>query len=87
MPPRGPGPVRLRAFDPADAAVVAGWSASAAETRQWCSLNEVSAEVVAGWGTRADVRADGLHDGDGDGLVGYGELWRTTRRARSSWPG
>lgn len=63
----------LRAFETSDAAVVAGWSGSAEESRRWCSRDQVSAEAVAGWAVAPDVVAyaaveEGL-------LVGYGELW------------
>lgn len=64
---------RLRPFDPADAAVVAGWAGSADEVEQWCSRRSVSAEVVAGWAAQPGVAAYGLVD---DGvLIAYGELW------------
>ncbi len=53
--------------------MVAGWPASAAETRMWCGLDEVTAETVAGWTAQPDVVAYALEDA-GE-LVGYGELW------------
>lgn len=65
--------MELRAYEPADAAVVAGWPASAAETRMWCGLDEVTAATVAGWAAQPDVVAYGLVDA-GE-LIGYGELW------------
>jgi ribosomal protein S18 acetylase RimI-like enzyme len=64
--------VRLRPFEPADAAVVAGWAA-ATDVRQWCSRTTVSTSDVAGWVGQPDVEAYGLLDGGA--LVAYGELW------------
>jgi ribosomal protein S18 acetylase RimI-like enzyme len=66
--------MRLRGFEPGDADTVAGWPESAEECRRWCSRDAVSAEVVAGWATTADVYAYTLVEGEE--LVGYGELWR-----------
>ncbi len=65
--------MELRAYEPGDAAVVAGWPASADEVRLWCGRDEVTAETVAGWAAQPDVVAYGLVDA-GE-LVGYGELW------------
>ncbi|GII05424.1 GNAT family N-acetyltransferase [Planobispora takensis] len=67
--------MELLPFDPAHAAVVAGWAASSREVAMWCGHEgfPLSPEVVAGWGTAEDVRARTLVE-DGD-LLGYGELW------------
>jgi [ribosomal protein S18]-alanine N-acetyltransferase len=68
--------VRLRPFDPAEAALVASWAVSADEVRAWCSRPEerVPAEVVASWSAQDDVEALVL-EGAGGAAVGYGELW------------
>ena len=45
--------MQLRPYEPADAAVAAGWAASAAETRMWCGLAEVElARIVVAPGRR-----------------------------------
>ncbi|GIH96976.1 GNAT family N-acetyltransferase [Planobispora siamensis] len=65
----------LLPFDPAHAAVVAGWAASSREVAMWCGHRgfPLPPEVVAGWGTAGDVRARMLvQEGT---LLGYGELW------------
>jgi ribosomal protein S18 acetylase RimI-like enzyme len=65
--------VELRAYEPEDAAVVAGWAGSPEDTWRWCSRREVTAADVAGWAAQPDVVAYGLVDGSE--LVAYGELW------------
>lgn len=65
--------MELRAYEPGDAAVVAGWAGSPEDVWRWCSRREVTAADVAGWAARPDVAAYGLLE-DG-ALVGYGELW------------
>ncbi|WP_377640799.1 GNAT family N-acetyltransferase [Oryzobacter terrae] len=59
-----------------DATVVAGWSTSARETAQWCSVprHPVGADVVTGWWTEPDVEPWLLLDSLGT-PVAYGELW------------
>jgi ribosomal protein S18 acetylase RimI-like enzyme len=65
--------VELTVFEASHAAAVAGWSRSAEECRRWCSRDEVSPEVVAGWSAAADVAAYvGIEEGQ---PVAYGELW------------
>ena len=68
---------RLVAPSEGDAAIVAGWSASAEEARRWCSVAEhpFPVERVRGWWTEADVRPWLLVEGPDDRPVGYGELW------------
>ncbi len=67
-------PLRLRAFDPIAAGVVAGWGGSDEETRRWCGRPApVTSDMVAGWAGEEGVQPYGLyHD---DRLVGYGEAW------------
>jgi ribosomal protein S18 acetylase RimI-like enzyme len=56
-------------------AVVASWSRSAEEAVMWCGEREfpVSAQRIADWHQRDDVRAHLLMAGETP--VGYGELW------------
>jgi GNAT superfamily N-acetyltransferase len=67
-------PLRLRAFDPSAAEIVAGWAESEEETLRWCGrAAPVTPDVVAAWSHEAGVQPYGLyHD---DRLVGYGEAW------------
>ncbi len=60
-------------FDRRSAAVVAGWAGNRDESMLWCSLPEVTADVVVEWSRRDDVEAFVLHE-DGQ-PVGYGEIW------------
>jgi ribosomal protein S18 acetylase RimI-like enzyme len=64
----------LKPFDPAYAAVVAGWGGSPREVSMWCGLREcpVPASAVLGW--QAGDVAGHLLFADGE-PVGYGELW------------
>ncbi|NJP31328.1 GNAT family N-acetyltransferase [Micromonospora sp. HSS6-12] len=65
--------MELTAFGPSHAASVAGWARSAEETRRWCSRDEVTPEVVAGWSAAPDAVAYvAVVDGE---PVAYGELW------------
>jgi ribosomal protein S18 acetylase RimI-like enzyme len=65
--------MELRAFEAPDGVVVAGWPVSAEESLRWCSLEDVSAEMVASWAAESDVAAYVMVE-DGE-LAGYGELW------------
>jgi len=67
--------MQMTAFDPADAATVAGWSTSVTEASRWCGHAEhpFPAPLVASWGEADDVLPFVLRDSDT--VVGYGELW------------
>jgi ribosomal protein S18 acetylase RimI-like enzyme len=47
----------LELFDRRSAAVVAGWAGTSAESMMWCSLSDVTPDVVDGWSRRPDVEA------------------------------
>lgn len=63
-----------------EAAIIGGWSQSAAETKRWCSSAEhpMSSARVSSWWEPADVEAYTAVDAAGD-LVAYGELWLDPR--------
>ena len=63
----------LELFDRRSAPVIAGWSGTATESMLWCSLPEVTADVVESWSARADVEAFVLC-AEGH-AVAYGEIW------------
>ncbi|MET8331530.1 GNAT family N-acetyltransferase [Streptomyces sp. NPDC005181] len=65
----------LLPFATAHAAVIAGWPATPAEVVMWCGRQEfpVPAQTISAWQQDDDVRAHVL--GEGETLVGYGELW------------
>jgi ribosomal protein S18 acetylase RimI-like enzyme len=63
----------LELFDRRSAAVVAGWAGTPDESMLWCSLPEVTADVVDGWSQRPDVEAFVLCDDRH--VVAYGEIW------------
>jgi ribosomal-protein-alanine N-acetyltransferase len=65
----------LQEFDPADAALVAGWAVGDDVVRAWCAVegDRVPADVVAGWSEADDVEAYLLSDGEAP--LAYGELW------------
>ena len=68
----------LMPFDPADAALVAGWAAGdESVVRAWIALeaDSVPAEVVAGWSEADDVEAFVFVDAADGPPVAYGELW------------
>lgn len=60
-------------FDARVAPVVARWSTEREATLMWCSLPEVTGDVVAAWSESPSVEAYVLCD-DG-AVVGYGEIW------------
>ncbi|MER7459454.1 GNAT family N-acetyltransferase [Micromonospora sp. NPDC126480] len=65
--------MELTAFEAAHAPVVAGWAGSAEESRRWCSRDDVTPDVVAGWAAAPDVIAYvAVEHGE---PVAYGELW------------
>lgn len=60
-------------FDVRSAATIAGWAGSPAESRMWCSLAEVTPEIVESWSERPATEAYVLCDGGA--VVAYGEIW------------
>lgn len=63
----------LELFDRRSAAVVAAWAGSPAESMMWCSLPDVTPDVVDGWSRRPDVEAFVLCEDRH--VVAYGEIW------------
>ena len=63
----------IELFDDRAAAVIAGWAGTPEESVMWCSLPEVTSEVVAGWSRGDDVEAFVLRAEDR--IVAYGEIW------------
>jgi ribosomal protein S18 acetylase RimI-like enzyme len=65
----------MNPFDPADAATVAGWAATADEAVRWCGHRgwPVPEETVRSWSTEDGVGAFGLFRQGR--IIGYGELW------------
>jgi len=66
----------LEPFDPARAALVAGWAVGDEVVRAWCAVegDAVPSDVVASWSQADDVEAF-LFAEAGDEPVAYGELW------------
>jgi ribosomal protein S18 acetylase RimI-like enzyme len=67
----------LQPFDPAQAALVAGWAVGDEVVRAWCAVegDAVPADVVAAWSEADDVEAFVFTEVAGGPLVAYGELW------------
>src|SRR3954447_13199933 len=66
----------LEPFDPARAALVAGWAVGDEVVRAWCAVegDAVPSDVVASWSHADDVEAF-LFAEAGDEPIAYGELW------------
>jgi ribosomal protein S18 acetylase RimI-like enzyme len=67
--------LRLAAYDPALAPVIAGWARGADELAAWASVDPAGAgpDMFARWHADPDVHPHVLRDGGG--AVGYGEVW------------
>jgi ribosomal protein S18 acetylase RimI-like enzyme len=63
----------LEMFDLRSAPVVASWAGTPDESMMWCSLPEVTAEVVEGWARQDHTEAFVLREHDH--VVAYGEIW------------
>jgi ribosomal protein S18 acetylase RimI-like enzyme len=67
------GVTSLEMFDLRSAPVVAGWAGTPDESMLWCSLPDVTADIVEGWARRPDVEAFVLRQHEL--VVAYGEIW------------
>lgn len=67
----------LQEFDPAQAALVAGWAVGDEVVRAWCAVegDAVPADVVRGWSEADDVEAYLFTEASDGSYAAYGELW------------
>lgn len=63
----------LELFDRRSAPLIAGWAGTTDESMLWCSLPEVTPDIVDGWSRRPDVEAFVLSEDRH--AVAYGETW------------